>query len=215
MSLLRQWKLQDNAASTVVVDSTGNGNGTLSAVAGNTSAVSQADGPGTALTRSFLLTNASDYVNCTSFLRGTNTTVCAWVKFPVSTAAGFKALVSGTSLGFVFYLHQDATCQLGVYGSNFQDSGYVLTTPSSGWHHIACVSVGISHRWHVDGVAVGSAMTDTLATTIDSFLGDILSNGWRSQTADVRVYDSDESANLATIMAEKNIPGSGGMFFGM
>jgi hypothetical protein len=67
----------------------------------------------------------------------------------------------------------------------------------------------------VDGSAVGST-TDTLATTIDTFLGDVFSNGWRSQTADLRVYDSDESANLATIIAEKDLASSqnSGMFFG-
>lgn len=201
MALTNHWPLQDNAATTALDDIVGSGDATLST--GNSSDYSQADGPGTAYPRSILLTNATHRATMTATRNSSTSTFCAWVKFPVSAAGGLKGLVAGIN---IYILTSGTSSTAGVFDSSaFRTSGYNLTTPGSGWHHLACVSNGTSHRWYVDGVAVGSAITPyTLGTSLTSILGDGFSQGWRSQTADLRLYDTDESANLATIMAEKD-----------
>lgn len=211
MSLVHHWKCQDNAADTVVAAAVG----TAAALVGgdNTSALSAVDGPGTAYPRSLLLDGAADGLDISA----------AAVSFASGTAFTFAAWVKGVTFG------APNRPVWGNNGSNLPRISLVATAPrvdclftsgmtsfttgamSTGvWYHLLVTrTAGNSVRVFWDGVESSSgaqAIAQTFAPTRAGFA----QNFFHGYVCDLRVYNSDESANVAAIMAEKNLPAAGG-----
>lgn len=219
MSLVQQWKLQDNAASTTVVATVGS-DGTL-AGGHNTSVLSEADGPGTAFPRSLHFDGLADYIDITgiiSFASGAAWSIAGWMKFDnfteqqplfgISSTDVQRAILANTTL---FALNGSSA------GANFT----VPTVSTGTWYHVlATHTTGNSTRLFWNGTESSSG-AQTLA---DSFAPNLIGRSVGGATppfnrfmagkiCDVRVYNSDEAANVAAIMAEKDFQNTG-MFFG-
>jgi hypothetical protein len=204
VALIHQWKCQDNAASTTVVATVGT-NGTLEG-GDNTSVLSVVDGPGTALPRSLAFNGTDDRVDIAaaslSFSSGAAFTFAAWMKLPsgsagfligLSTASTNRVRTTGTALRLTTNANSDFTTN---------------TTADGAWHHVLVSRTsGNSVRAFVDGVESSTgALTNSgfwgpnrLAYTGDGYMP--------GRLCDVRIYNSDESANVAAIMAEKDTAG--------
>jgi hypothetical protein len=225
-ALTAQFKLQDNAADTVVVATVGT-NGALTG-AGNTSATSVADGPGTLLTRSFLFTTGSDRVDSTTGNTGvvqnaSVVTLCCWFKTTTGDTTGTHALVyasinaSGNTRSGLFI---NSTGNLLCYArAGDAEAAQIKTSTSAyddnAWHHAAVVInyAADTTTFYVDGSSVGATGTIAFTGTATPNTGSQhvtmgqanTSDTYTGKLADCRYYNSDESANLATIMAEADV----------
>lgn len=223
MALVGHWKLQDNAASTTVVATVGT-NGSLSG-AGNTSASAVA-GPGTLLTSALDLDGTNDQIAITTSNgamcqnKGV-ITVCGWAKpdaggsgakilFRASTGTGTRRLsFSLQSTGFL-----DVSTRAGD-AESLQTKTTTAEYDDGNWHHFAAVIdyANDTITIYVDGSSVTSTGTIAFTATATgntastyTALGSDATSFFNGALADWRVYDSNESANLATIIAEKDIP---------
>jgi hypothetical protein len=105
--LIGHWKCDDNAASTVVVDETGNYNGTL--VGGdNTSVLSNTDA---VRGRSLLMNGTDDYIDLSSALAGLSDDDKFTIKIKFKPAFSFN----DTTGVAVFYIGSGSTDRIGVY----------------------------------------------------------------------------------------------------
>lgn len=219
MSLVQHWKLQDNAASTTVVATVGS-NGTL-AGGDNTSVLSEADGPGTAFPRSLHFNGTDDYVDVTgivSFASGAAWSVAGWMKFDNFTE---QQPLLGRSATDNHRVILATTTSVAING-NSAGAGFTVPTVSADtWYHVLVThTTGNATRVFWNGTESSSG-SQTIA---DTFAPNLIARSFGGATppfnrfmdgkiCDVRVYDSDESANVAAIMAEKNVQNTG-MFFG-
>lgn len=224
-ALVAQWKLQDNAASTTVVATVGS-NGTLTN-AGNTSA-STTTGPGTLLTSALLFDGVNDHVsaltgNAAVLQNKAIFTMGCWFKCSTADTTGNHRLMfvstgtaNNTTRGSI---QINTTGQILCYARAGDAEGLQSKTTTNSyddnaWHHVAFVaniaSDGITI--YVDGTSVaqtGSPAFSATATENTASLGLTLANAFnvepfKGSLADCRIYDSNESANLAAIMAEKD-----------
>lgn len=212
-----RWKLQDNAASTTVVATTGN-NGTLTN-AGNTSAISQADGPGTALTRSLSLnaSDANDIITINHSMSGSgNRSACLWVKLNAvpANAATKRYLNQDTELIGLIGDHANANYRGAAYHAPnsypYASLGGVTALTSGTWIHLAQTYDGANIRAYQNGVlqatsgATATAGTDATSLHIGNKSGS--SEGARAFYCDVRVFSHClTTGELTTIMAEKDL----------
>ena len=214
MTLLAQWKLQDNAASTTVAATVGS-NGTL--VGGdNTSVLFAAGGagPGTALAGCLKFNGTDDAVNISSTALTGQFTFAWWQKraTTTSTEAAF-----GNSAVAVYVAIASNTTAMNIIlisgGSTYTPAHGVTTT---NWNHYALTRDASNIvKFYVNGSLVNSnvgagAVSGTV--TVDR-LGRRTVGFASSYFADLRLYDSDESANIAAIVAEKDSSGSAALLF--
>ncbi len=222
MSKVLHFKLQENAANTTITATTG----TSTTLAGgdNTSTLSQADGPGTLLPRSLLFNGTDDRIvlsggDAAIIKNKSFISVMAWVK--ISAVSGTRSIFfSDNNSTFALRVHLffsgtgaiscsaragDAeTTQTKVTSSEYDDGA---------WHHVAAVVdyANDAITIYVDGAAVTSTGTISFTATASSntnfstaTIGGVTSGYFNGKMADLRVYDSNESANLAAIIAEAN-----------
>lgn len=230
MALVADWLLQDNAASTTVVAAVGS-NGTYTN-AGNTSAGTALDGPGTSLTRSLIFDGAGDYVGASS-----GNGACIQNKSIATLCCWFKCSTSDTTASAHRLVYVSTAANLTRAGINLNSTGQILAQARAGdgesvqtktstnsyddgsWHHIAAVFdyAGDAITIYVDGTSVAQSGTISFTATATSntasqylYLGsDVTPNNYKGRLSRCSIYDSDESANLATIIAEKDTPGGG------
>jgi len=215
MALTQHWKCDDNAASTAVVATVGT-NGTL-AGGDNTSAITVVDGPGTALTRSLDLDGTNDTIDISassiSFASGAAWSVMAWIKFDAlgTNRAIFGVSAAGTSRVIVL----GAGNVVRVSGS--ADSDFTVSLTTGVWYHVAVThTAGNATRVFIDGTESSTGSVTKAETFAPTFIGRANAFRMHGPICDVRVYNSDESANLATIMAEKDLAASNtGAFFSL
>lgn len=227
--------LQENAASPDVFAIFG-ANGVLTN-AGNTSAVSGNASPtlGTALTRYFLLgqSDSNDRVdittgNAAALQNRTAATCMCWFLCSTSDTSGSHRMLhvnNGTSAGSTrAALVLNASGQVLAHArAGDGESLYTRTTTNSyddgAWHLAASVANYGSDSLviYIDGVNVAQTGTITFsgsATSNTASLSLAIGNTaagtepFKGRIAGVRIYGSDESANLAAIMAEKDSPAS-------
>lgn len=182
---IAHWKLDDNAATTAVVDSRSLANGTLQN-AGNTSANSVAGKIGAAL--NFSNAGYVDGLGSVSDFRFVHAThdfaIAFWMKNnSLSARQAVVANVSGgTARGF-FVTYEDGAGQ-GDQAIRFHSetsTGTILDCnangciPDGGWHHIVINGLGNDVDIYVDKVS----QTLTYSTT---FQGNVFSNSTRSLT---------------------------------
>lgn len=206
-ALIAHWKLQDDAASTTIVATVGS-NGTLNS-AGNTSA-STAGGPGTLLTKSIAFDGTNDNISVSIAMDGSSPyTVCMWVRGDGASGTGSvnRLWEDNQSHSGLIWNHTNASFNGTAY--RFPDSFKVAkfgTLNGTTWYHLAVVWNGSTLRTYQDGVLVTTTTGATTngTTTTSARIGSYNdgTQNFAGRIADVRVYDSDESANLATIMAE-------------
>lgn len=214
------------AASTTVADESGNARtGTLTG-GDNTSTLQSTDRPGTAGTHSLHFNGTDDYValpNLATFM-GDNASVMAWLKLDVATPATAPptglwntgpAITSGAS-------HHPFTDGFGYYSAFRATNNTTLSRVNSvnlsaggtrtSWHHVAITTSPGANGWKlwIDGVQI----TSTTGTTGVYYDSDLWSFGrsfdgttsyfFDGYIWDCRIYNTNEAANLAAIMAEKD-----------
>lgn len=223
MALVAHWKLQDNAGSTTVTATVGS-NGTA---ARNTSLTSTT-GPGTLLTLAYNGNGTSDYVdvatgNTAAIQNKSFATVMAWAKWSGISSAR-NIIVARTATNVTRLAVQ--TSGTGAItaggragdGETYQSVTTTSTYDDDTWRHVAAVYdyAADSITIYVDGSSVATTGTPAFTASATSNTATtqmrLASNTsgvefWQGGLADVRIYDSDESANLATIMAEKDTAG--------
>lgn len=228
-AITAQWKLQDNAASTTVVATVG-ADGTLTN-AGNTSASSSTPGPGTLLTRYMSFDGVNDRVVATTS-NGAATqnkaliTLCCWVYTTTADTTGNHRILyasNGTAAGNTrVSIGMNTSGQItGIARAGDAEPGQTKTSSSSyddgAWHHVAVVFdyAADAITIYVDGASVSSTGTISFtasATSNTAALSTTMASAnttdiFKGRIADCRIYDSDESANLSAIIAEKDLTG--------
>lgn len=211
MALVAQWKMQDNAASTTVVATVG----TNAALLGgdNTSVLSVSGGPGTAIPLALDLDGTADYIDISGSSLSYATTVpwtfCGWFK---ADALGSNRPLWGQDGASPQRAFTNSTgTNLTVTGTAGNSIFTFASAISTGtWYHIAVTrSAANAVRVFVDGVESTTGAITVAQTFSFPRIGRSTTTYWSGPIADVRVYNSDESLNLAAIMAEKNTSGGG------
>jgi hypothetical protein len=225
-ALTAHWTLQDNAGNFTVAAAVGSG-GTLEG-GSFTSAVSNTPGPSSTLTRYFLLDGTDDYVSATTGNTGATQnkailTLCCWFKVASGDTTGNHRLIfanNGTVLGTTrVLLGINTSGQLACAARAGDGESAQAKTSSSSyddntWHHAAAVIdyANDTITLYIDGASVsstgtisftGSASSNTASLSV--YLGKTQSGEfYKGGFADCRIYDSDESANLGSIMGVSN-----------
>lgn len=208
-NLVGHWKLDDNAASTVVVGTVG-GNGTLNG-GDNTSAKTIA-GPGGSLTAGLNFNGTDDYVALPvgTLLRnvGASSLAC-WIK---TSATGDDRAVSvgtntaGSVRALIYFPAGLGQIRVGGRagdGEAFQSVTSVSNYNNNAWRHVAGVFnyASDSILIYVDGATVSTTGTPSFTATstsdtnpsharIGSATGEAGATGsfWQGGLADVRIY---------------------------
>ena len=201
MSLTQNWQCQDNAASTTIVASVG----TDASVDGgaNTSTLSVLDGPGSNFPRSLQFSGASYAINISnsllSFASTVPVSICAWMKF-TSLATNQPLMGQGSGTSGRFALNNTPQALTTFTGSDHTWSLPALTTGV--WQHVFfsraasnAVRVFLSG---VESVTGSITIAETFGPNYAGKYGNTRLNG---KICDIRVYNSDESANVVAIMA--------------
>lgn len=219
-ALEAHWKLQDNAASTTVVATVGT-NGSLNG-AGNTSA-SSVTGPGNLLPLALTFDGSNDRIftttgNSAATQNRAFITLSCWFYVAATTDTttfhDFVFCGNGESGAVRAYIGMDTDGKVRAAGrAGIGESAYSkLTTAAfddATWHHAAAVFdyAGDAITIYVDGVAVSQSGTITFTATASgnsaSLDMEIAGPGYfKGRLADCRIYSSDETANISTIMAD-------------
>jgi hypothetical protein len=211
MALTQHWKLDDNAASTTVVATVGT-NGTL--LGGDNTSVKYytATTPGTGIIAGFDLNATDDAVDISgssiSFASGEAWSALAWCQFD---AAGSSALIGRTGSN-TSSIRKTTDTGITVVMSA---SAYTYTVVSLGvtdWCMVL-VTHDTSNNLRVF-IGKGGSVTESSTgaqTAAESFAPDRL--GVRNATfldgkiAWAKIFNSDETANAATLYAEKDLVG--------
>lgn len=214
---MKKWhaRLQDTAASTRIETLAGvNG-----VAARNASLFTAANGPGTILTKSLDFNGTSDKIAVGAVQGcpvGANVrTICGWFNVDVFGTTNEKRIASqnaggaGAGTGLELYAANGALA-VGFNGHRVQTPASALSTGT--WHHAAIVvpngaTTTGNVKVYIDGVnqtlttLAGSSQTLNTGTT-DFILGNSSSLFFDGKLADWRIYNTDESADLAGIMSE-------------
>jgi hypothetical protein len=201
MALLQHWACNDNAASTTVVATVGN-NATL--VGGDNTSAKTVAGPGGTIAAGLSLNGTDDYIDISgaslSFAGGVAFSVSGWMEFD---AAGSSYLTgdSGTTAHRIF---KQSDTNIRVTTLTGSSDFTVPSLGTSAWCHVlvARAVTTNSMRVFVNGVESSSGAQvrgGTLAPTTIGYGSVPFSD---MQVAQIKVYDSDESANVATLYAE-------------
>lgn len=202
MSLIAHWKCDDNAASTTVVATVGT-NATLNG-GDNTSAKTVA-GPGGSITAGLDLNGTDDRIDITAsslaFASGSAFSFSIWVK-PKGANVRFTGLGIPATDRLATGLDDNTIIRLIDTGG----SSVTFTVPALGtsWRHVLVTKTsGNNARVFVDGTESSSgakAFASTLTMNYLGFNANAYTNGLA--VAQVKIFDSDESANVATLYAE-------------
>lgn len=189
-------RLQDDAATTVVVNEVGD-NATLEG--GGTALDNSVNGPCRGVEKALTLDGTADYVSLGSRSSGTEAiTISLWMRG------------GGTSDPFQYgrtLLRRNASTSWNWYGDYGNPSVPLtgLSTPVSDWHHMAIVQDGTQATVYLNGEPIVTVTAAALvATAVNSAFGRWdagAANYFEGDLADVRVYatdlDADEVAKLA------------------
>jgi len=188
-SPVSQWKMNDNAANTTVVDSVGANNGVLTG-AGNTSASSVAGKINTALTLDGL-----DAHVVVAGLNWTPTTVSiAWWLYPTSLADYNQSIMATAEWGaFIFHTTADGEIYVGTdLETRFTPADLPAGTLAvNTWHHFVYTYDGKQGRFYKNGSLLAGPKTQD---SPDAWVGGFIIGVDRVDTIDgkvddVRIYD--------------------------
>ncbi|HOI38766.1 MAG TPA: LamG domain-containing protein, partial [Bacillota bacterium] len=197
--LVGHWKLNDNAASTTVVDATGNGHDGVASA--NTDTLTT-----TGKINAGFNFGGSDYVlvaDHADFSAMTAGSWCAWFK---TTHTNQHMLLTKFGSGYEWYLYQLATGTIGlrVFSSSttaiYLDIQTTAAFNDGSWHHVVAVWDGsltpAGLFLYIDGeeVAVTRSSAGTFVSVPDTgedvWIGALGNNtqNWNGQLDDVRIY---------------------------
>lgn len=200
MSLVQHWKLDDNAASTTVVATVGT-NATL--VGGDNTSTVHVAGPGGSIVSGFLLNGTDDEIDISASSISFATTVAFSVSLWFKRSGTTARLIGGTTANGRILGSSDTNIQV-VNGSGSSLNYTVPSMGTSSWHHLLVTrTTGNSCRVFLDGTESSSgsqSVTGTIALTSIGKQNSLFSNGFAVAWA--KVFDSDESANVAALYAE-------------
>lgn len=218
------WKLQDNAASTVIIAS--NGANAVYTNAGNTSAGTALDGPGTVLTRSLVFDGTNDYVLATTNNAGVLQnkaagTLCCWFKCSTSdTTSTHRLMYVSTNTNTTragFQLNSSGQIEAHARagdGESFQTKTTTNSYDDGTWHHVAVVYdyANDAITIYVDGTSVAQTGTISFTATATSntasayvyLANDTSSFYYKGRACGFVIYNTDESANLTAIIDAKD-----------
>lgn len=200
VTLIAHWPLNDSAASTNVVATVGT-NGTLEG--GDNTSVKAVAGPGGIITAGFDLNGTDDAItiaaSALSFANSTAFSVSFWAEWDLSTGRPIGRSDGTTSR---IFKSTDTT----VLFINSVGTSVSFTVPSLGtsaWCHVLMTrTAGNSMRVFVNGVESSSGAQAAGGIFAPTYLGRHSSFYHDGKIAQVKIFDSDESANVATLYAE-------------
>lgn len=200
MALIQHWPLNDNAASTTVVATVGT-NGTLNG-GDNTSAKSVA-GPGGSITLGFDFNGTDDAVDISaaavSFATSTAFSVSFWAEWDLTTGRAIGDS-SSSSINRI-----NKTTDTAIILANSVGTTVTFTVPSLGttaWCHVLVTRTsGNSARCFVNGVESSTGALALTGTFAPNRVGSTTAF-MDGKLAQVKIFDSDESANVAALYAE-------------
>lgn len=227
MALLNHIAFSDSAASTTVTATVG-GNGVLNG--GDNTNTHRTTGPGGSIPYAFTFNGIDDYVSFASGITvGSQLTLSAWVYLnSYATNAGgpdwgartivdsrdagnvniddsaFFMSVQGTSNGVLNAgVNWDTTVAV---GNRCAVTGSVV--PLGAWHYVAFVVNGNNCSVYQNGVQTGTntftnvGIYDPAAWNIGKFALPALGGYFDGKIAQVKIFDSDESANMLALYKE-------------
>jgi len=189
--------MSDNAASTKIVDSTGNAFHAINESATNTKAATGM------ISGSLNFPGPGDYAFTPAITLQNNITFSAWVK--LSALTGYGRILE-TDFRMAYALTLDAS------GATY--AGYVGGTPINGgapdtstWHHVALTYDGVNARLFVDGAQIASSAvsapgSQSFPLYLATWNGSPGSFGCQGSLDEVRISDLSRSADQ--ILAEYN-----------
>lgn len=200
MALTRHWKLDDNAASTVVVATAGS-DGALEG--GDNTADKAAAGPGGTITAALDLNGTDDgiSVSLASVASGTAASWSIWLNLDAAPVFSplFGVATNSQNNSIRITSDTEITVRPGATSSAF----VVPSLGTTDWHHLLVTkTAGDSWRVFIDGTeSVTGALANT-ATMAATRIGRTATAFFDGSLAQAKVFDSDESANVATLYAE-------------
>ena len=204
MALIQHWKLDDNAASTTIVATVGT-NGTLGG--GDNTADKTVSGPGGSITAGLSFNGTDDYIDISgaglSFASGSDFSVSAWFR-SVSGNAG----IIGRSAHLVNNSMR-STSDTNIRVRLGADVDFTVPSLGTTWHHCLFVKdTSNNGRLFLDGTesSSGSQAMGTATMNSNRLGGNFSTTNFSVELAGVKIFDTDESANVAALYAE----GTGG-----
>lgn len=215
MALILRYRMNDNAASTVVHDSSGSGNhGTLTG-AGNTSA-STTTGPGAPYTAALDFDGTDDRVAVGTPIELTGDwSITAWVKKDVD----HSGLLCAADIADNFDMIVLANAAAGIVSVQTGEENIVAElsyTPDTAWHHYAITFANSTDffRLYEDGVEIATHdLSDAESLIVGGVAGFAVgpSAELNGKLADFRVYDELLSAGtISDIFDGTNDPAEPG-----
>lgn len=158
--LVSQYLLDDNLATTDVVDSQGVNAGTL-AGGDNTDDLSDS-GPAGALNTALLLNGTDDHIDCGSgaSLDITALSISVWVKLAIGYSAEGRVLSKGTISSTAFFLEIDADKKVSINGGNSTGVPGDEVLPEGEW-----AFVGVSYSTTTGKIYVNDSAPETKTIT--------------------------------------------------
>jgi len=101
-----------------------------------------------------------DVMSITSIPLGSSYAIATWFQYPFPSTASWNTLTRG-SAGDHQVIVYTPTKEMGIYdnvgGTAFHGSGFITSTLSNGWHHLAAVGSGTSTTFYIDGTLRGTS----------------------------------------------------------
>lgn len=227
MTLIRHIPFGDSFANTTVTGPIG-GNGAL--FGGDNTSAHRVAGPGPSVPHAFDFNGVDDYVSFASGITvGTQLTLSAWIYLDsYATNAtwadyGYRIIIDSRDAGNAniddeaFYIAVSGTSNGVLQGAvnwdgtvsaanRCQVNGSVV--PLGQWHHVMFTVNGNTVKLFQNGTQTGTntftnvGIYDPATWVIGKFANPALGGYFDGKIAQVKIFDSDESANIATIYAE-------------
>ena len=200
MGLIGHWKLDDRAASTVIVASTGL-NGSLDG--GDNTIDKTVSGPGGSLLFGLDLNGSDDSIAVTiaSFGDGAPFSVSFWAKTDGATAGQDRYI--GSSGANVPSIRKASDTTVTVASATANATFTVPAVGNTLWHHFLVTrTAGNSVRVFMDGVESSSGAQSIAGIFAFNVLARHSTNYFNGRLAQMKVYDTDESAILQALYQE-------------
>lgn len=207
-ALVAHWNLDDNAASTAVVATTGS-NATLTG-GDNTSVVHSTDAPaGGGITSSFLLNGTDDWVDFSAssitWTAGAARSLSFWFKDSATPSSHY---IFGHDTGGQWFIQLSSNTVVAVRGTSTTRS-YTVAAMGTTWHHLLVTkNTSNAVRVFLDGTESSTGSQTISETSPMNKIGGASIFFTAARFARVKVFDSDESANAAALYAEATASGS-------
>jgi hypothetical protein len=200
MALLHHWKCDDNAASTTVLATTGTN---IASGSGNTSTL-RATGPGGSYPYSFLLNGSTQFLDAAAAALAIPTStafsVSAWINVSSFTNAAIAGVPAAANPGILFL----TTTTLNVRSLTAVSQNYAYSARSTGvWYNVLVTrTAGNSVRTFINGTESSTGAVAQSGSFSFTVFGRRNTNYLPGSICGIKVYDSDESANAATLFNE-------------